>query len=254
MPRFLKSVFLVGAILSSQANTADADALATEGTRGSITPYVWGTSVTGDASVGPLSTEVDLSFSDMLEDLEFALMVEGEYWNGRWGLLGNLMHSNQQSNGGGVLATTTDIKMTMLGAAVAYRFGPFPNSANRTLFDAYAGLRYTKMDVTLTTGGGASASREIDFTDPVIGGRFFIELNPESRMLIGGDIGGFGVGSDLSWQLYGFYARDVKLGRTPATVSLGYRALGQDYTTGGTVPLTIDTTYHGPVVALSFHF
>lgn len=254
MPRFLILAFVFGAILSTQANIADADALATEGTRGSITPYVWGTSATGDASVGPLSTEVDLSFSDMLEDLEFALMVEGEYWNGRWGFLGNLMYSSHESNGGGVLATTTDIKMTMLGAAVAYRFGPYQNSANRTVFDAYAGVRYTKMDVTLTTGGGASASRDIDFTDPVIGGRFNIELKPDSRMLIGGDIGGFGVGSDFSWQLYGFYARDVTLGQTPATVSVGYRALGQDYTTGGTVPLTIDTTYHGPVLALSFHF
>ncbi|WP_139837649.1 hypothetical protein [Roseovarius litorisediminis] len=230
------------------------DAFEVEGKRGSITPYLWGLSVDGDASVGPITTSVDIPFSDIFDKLNFALMVEGEYWNGRWGLLGNLLHSNLETSRSGLLSTTTDIRMTMLGAAVAYRFGPFENANNRTVFDAYAGLRHTKLDVRLTTGLGATASRDVNFTDPVIGGRLITELGPKSRFVIGGDIGGFGVGSDFSWQAIGIYARDISLGQTPATLFLGYRALGQDYTTGGTIPLTIDAIYHGPVIALSFAF
>ena len=241
-------------LLLAGTTHVSADPFATEGQRGAVTPYLWGLSVDGDASAGPLSTDVDISFSDLLNDLNFAAMIEGEYWNGRWGILGNLLYSNLESEPSGVLSTTTNTKMTMVGAAVGYRFGPFENAGNRTVFDAYAGLRYTKLDVQLTTGGGASARRDVNFTDPVIGGRLTTELSPNSRLVVGGDIGGFGVGSDFSWQAVGLYARDVSLGQTPATLLLGYRALGQDYTTGGTVPVTIDTVYHGPVVALSFAF
>ncbi len=250
---FVSLVLMVNFVFS-QTLMALADPFATEGQHGSVTPYLWGLSVDGDTRVGPITTSVDIPFSDIFDKLNFALMVEGEYWNGRWGLMGNLLYSNLENSSGGLLSTTTDFRMTILGAAVAYRFGPFENANNRTVFDAYAGLRHTKLDVRLTTGLGATASRDVSFTDPVIGGRLITELGPKSRFVIGGDIGGFGVGSDFSWQAIGLYARDISLGQTPAMLLLGYRALGQDYTTGGTIPLTIDATYHGPVIALSFAF
>ncbi len=230
------------------------DAFSTDGTRGSVTPYLWALSVDGDASVGPLSTDIDVSFSDLLEDLNFALMVEGEYWNGRWGVMGNLLYSDLSDTRTGPLSISADINMTIIGAAAAYRLGPFEGAGNRSVFDAYVGLRYTTLDVELEPAVGPSASRKLDFTDPVIGGRFISEIGPTSRMVIGGDVGGFGVGSDSSWQAIGLYARDVELGKTPATLSVGYRALGQDYTTGGAIPLTIDIVYHGPVAALTFKF
>ncbi len=243
---------LISLVLGTAASAQNA--LEVEGNRGSITPYVWGLSVDGDAGVGPITASVDIPFSDILDRLNFALMVEGEYWNGRWGVLGNLFYSELENSRSGLVTTTTDIQMTMVGAAVAYRFGPFENSSHRTVFDAYAGLRHTSLDVRLTTSLGASTTRNANFTDPVIGGRFITELTTESRLVIGGDVGGFGVGSDFSWQAIGLYAHDISLGQMPATLLLGYRALGQDYTVGGAVPLTIDATYHGPVVALSFSF
>lgn len=226
----------------------------TDGTRASITPYLWGLSIEGDAGVGPISTEVDISFSDIFDKLNFALMAEGEYWNGRWGVLGNLMYSNLEGGKNAVLSTNTEIKMALVGAAVAYRFGPFGSESNRTVIDTYAGVRHTNLNVRLTTGNGTSATKDVSFTDPIVGGRLITEVGPRSRIILGADVGGFGVGSDFSWQAVGLYSWDVAWGKTPSTISLGYRALGQNYKTANGVPLNIDVTYHGPIIGLTFAF
>jgi hypothetical protein len=62
------------------------------------------------------------------------------------------------------------------------------------------------------------------------------------------DIGGFGVGSDLAWQLYGALGWHL----TPhTTVELGYRYLYMDYTRGGFV---YDLATHGAFVGMGFTF
>lgn len=74
------------------------------------------------------------------------------------------------------------------------------------------------------------------------------DLNDRWFLQGGGDIGGFGVSSDLIWQA------NVLLGYriTPNLSSLtGYRALGIDYSSGG---FLVDTIAHGPVIGLTYRF
>jgi hypothetical protein len=35
-----------------------------------ITPYLWGINMTGDVSIGPINQDIDVSFSDILSDME----------------------------------------------------------------------------------------------------------------------------------------------------------------------------------------
>ena len=42
----------------------------------SLTPYVWALSVKGDVGVGRTEADVDVSFSDILDDLNIAVMLE----------------------------------------------------------------------------------------------------------------------------------------------------------------------------------
>ena len=111
-------------------------------------------------------------------------MVEGEYWNGRWGVMGNLLYSDLSDTRTGPLSVSADVSMTIIGAAAAYRFGPFEGASNRSVFDTYVGLRYSALDVELEPAVGPSASRRLDFSDPVIGGRFISEIGPTSRMQV----------------------------------------------------------------------
>ena len=53
----------------------------------SITPYLWAVALKGDVSVGRIEADVDASFSDILDNLNGALMLELELRKGRFGLL-----------------------------------------------------------------------------------------------------------------------------------------------------------------------
>jgi hypothetical protein len=46
-------------------------------------------------------------------------------------------------------------------------------------------------------------------------------------------VGGFGAGSDFSWQVVGTYGFDTSLCGTPFHAVLGYRALAVDYSENG---------------------
>jgi hypothetical protein len=63
-----------------------------------------------------------------------------------------------------------------------------------------------------------------------------------------GDIGGFGAGSDLSWQVFGGIG--VQAARW-CDLQVGYRALGFDYQSGRA---NQDITTHGPIIGATIHF
>jgi opacity protein-like surface antigen len=63
-----------------------------------------------------------------------------------------------------------------------------------------------------------------------------------------GDVGGFGVGSDLTWQAFGGVSYDIN---ETWSIKAGYRALATDYENGG---FRLDAVSHGPVVGLGVRF
>ena len=66
----------------------------------SVTPYVWGTALKGDVGVGRTSADVDASFSDILDNLNGALMLSLELRKGRFGLLSDSVYANLEDDGG----------------------------------------------------------------------------------------------------------------------------------------------------------
>lgn len=90
--------------------------------------------------------------------------------------------------------------------------------------------------------------RRDEWFDPYIGVRGLYNLTDKFYLSGKGDIGGFGVGSDLSW------TAEVAFGtRLSANITseIAYRALGVDYDQDG---LVVDTITHGPQVTLGVHF
>ena len=68
--------------------------------------------------------------------------------------------------------------------------------------------------------------------------------------MIRGDIGGFGVGSDFTWNAITFI--DYRLWKHVSILG-GYRALYQNYKNGsGIDEFKFDVTMHGPILALNF--
>lgn len=230
----------LAAALAALAFGASAPAAAEEW-QFEATPYLWASAMKGDVQAGRLpKTAVDMSFSDILDVLDFGLMGAFEARKGRWGVLFDAIYmkvsdsAEASRRGAGPLGATltvgadAEIEQTMLAGAVAYRAveGNAP-------VDLIAGLRYNKIDVDAKIdaslfglSGTAKRSGDLDWIDPYIGVRVQYPLNERWSLVGYADAGGFGVGSDFTWQ--GAAGVNYEFSKT-FVAKFGYRYLRVDY-------------------------
>ena len=91
-----------------------------------------------------------------------------------------------------------------------------------------------------------------DWIDPFIGARLRVDLTKKLMLGLRGDIGGFGIGSEFSWN-----ASAVLGYRFTRLISawVGYRALSVDYEKGGGFnSIEYDLIMHGPMIGMGFYF
>ena len=68
-------------------------------------------------------------------------------------------------------------------------------------------------------------------------------------------MGGFGAGSEFSWQAVGTYGFDAMLFGTKFHSVVGYRALAVDYSENGRFGKNgLDAVQHGPVLGVRFNW
>jgi hypothetical protein len=248
-----------------------------------VTPYGWLTALDGTQTVRGRSVKVNASFADIVEksDTLVGLMGNFEARNGPFALYGDLVWSSigferndvrTRSPAPGITTTVgralnLDIQMAIAEVGAAYEVARFGALA----FDALAGARYWYQEADLSfevdrtigigdlelVGGRAFArSGSVDWLDPVIGARVRYAVAPGHELWLRGDIGGFGVGSDFSWQAIGAYGFEFSTyqGITFSGV-IGYRALYVDYVQGeGRQRYEFDMLQHGPVLGVSARF
>ena len=236
----------------------------------SLTPYVWAISANGDATVKGVETDVDTSFSDVLENLNMAVMAVGEARKGRFGLFTNIIYADLEfDDTRRLLRIHTDAKALYLGVGAYYRLGPWNLSSEhgdagpKLIVDPYVGGRYTYVDADLklrTNGpritGDLTPSASKDWFDPIVGVRTIWQFTPNVHLMALGDVGVFG-DSDTSWQVAGLlgYRLGIFGGHDNGQVLVGYRALHQDYSDGsGRNKFKWDGTLKGPVIGLTINF
>lgn len=228
-----------------------------------ISPWLWGLSISGETTVRGVSTEVDIGFRDILDRLNFGLFLEAEARRNRLGLYANMMFADLGTNAGiGPFDIEVGSTVFMAGAGLGYRLGPLPvggdGSANHPVLviDPFVGFRYTNLDVDLDIAGGPDVSAGQDWVDPVFGARTILQIDRNWRVMVLGDVGGFGVGSDFTWQAAGLVGYSFGLfAEDDTTASVGYRALGQDFDTGsGSRRFDWDVVYQGPMASLAIRF
>lgn len=217
-----------------------------------ITPYLWGTSVKGLVGAGGLVKPIDASFIDLLEHIQGGLMVEGEARKDRVSLLTDLLYSRFADSRStpalpfsSVRGEATDV---MAEALLAYRVAGTKESG----FDLVGGARYWHVDSTVNFKAGAvpgvKASADQSWIDPVIGARARVQANPKLAAVLYGDYGGFGVGSESTWQFLGTV--NLKTGKKQE-LRVGYRTLSVDRRTGGAL---FDVRLSGPIFGYRFGF
>lgn len=219
-----------------------------------LIPYLGMSGVNGDVAVKGLESSADASFSDILDVLDFAFQLHGEARKGRWALMldPTYLKLSEDANAG-----PADVKIQIQQWVVDFAgfYRPYERalSGERVLaLEVLLGGRYTSLDQELEIVGLGKGRETKQWFDPIVGGRLMTDLTKKLVFTLRGDIGGFGISSDLTWNV------SAVLGyRFTKLFSLwgGYKALGTDYTTGsGSDLFKYDTVTQGPVFGLGFSF
>jgi hypothetical protein len=111
-------------------------------------------------------------------------------------------------------------------------------------------------DLVLSRGIAIARGGSVDWVDPVVGGRLRYNLAPGQNLMLRGDVGGFGAGSQFSWNALAAYSFVIAMqdGVTYSGV-LGYRALDVDYERGsGRTKYEYNVLQHGPITGLTIAF
>jgi hypothetical protein len=219
-----------------------------------LSTYGWATAIDGTISAGGRSADVDIAFKDVLKHLDMAFMAAAELRYKRWGFMGDLiyarLHDDIAPPAGIVFSSTHEVFKETIGTfAVSYRVV----DARPAYLDLFAGARvynfYSEIVLRPNLGNtGVAASGTTTWADPIFGlrGRYYVS---RAVFLNGyGDVGGFGAGSELSWQVLG--AVGVQAARW-CDVQLGYRALGFEYQSGRGKQ---EITTHGPIIGATIRF
>jgi opacity protein-like surface antigen len=216
-------------------------------------PYGWLTAMEGDVGVGPLSTPIDISMQDTLDSLDMTFMGVFEAGYDRWSFGVDVMYAklSQDIDAGGHIFDSFRFEQKQLFITPAVRYRIIDTSDYH--MSVYAGARVTTMEVDLTgrfAHGGGQQTRGDNSTwvDPLVGIGGQADIGDRWFFRYSADIGGFGVSSELIWNAFAGFGYNFS---DSASVILGYRGLGMDYTDG---PLTLDVISHGPVLGAEFRF
>ena len=243
------ALVLCGAPARAQESSQDD-----EGWSVRLTPYLWFAGLKGDVGVGGRIAEVDASFGDIVDHLELGAMGALEARHGRWGLGADVMYLKLGDDGDiatpGPLVDHFDFDMSALiiSPQVSYRV----TRPGRASVDLLGGIRYWHLSNTLKLTGETERELELDaskgWVDPMVGARLGLDFSDRWFGLARGDIGGFGAGSEFSWQALGAIGyRFDSLGRYSALA--GYRYLDVDYDDEG---FLFDIGMGGPTIGFIF--
>lgn len=221
-----------------------------------VSPYLWLPWIHG--TVGALGRDVGFSVtpSDLLS-------------HARFGLLGAVDARRNK------IVTTVDLLYMRLGASNAIPFPPALHaiSANFTgniviltpkvglrlvnlktiKADFLTGIRYWYFgeSVNFTPSIlGLNFSKSQNWVDPLVGGRIVGALSPKLVATVAGDVGGWGTGSQIEYQVVGLLGYKLK---PNMTLQGGYRYLFVDKTKGGPAGATANLAMSGIVLGVTLN-
>ncbi len=250
-----------------------------------VMPYFWMAGLKGNTTIKGNDISVDMSFGDIWDNLKFGGMMYMEARKDNWGLFLDTTYVSMKGSAEGSRTVsrtvsgpfgrrTTELQVELLVDAdlsleqLYLELGGFYQLTKIPLreldggmlaLDVLGGGRYWylygDLDAAATLQGNRivansafSESGSKEWVDPFIGLRARINLTKKLMVVLRGDVGGFGVGSDFSWNASGYLGYSVS---EMVNLWAGYKALGVDYKGGS---FAYDMTMQGPSLGVSFRF
>ncbi len=202
-----------------------------------------GAAQSGNATLLGHPVEIDLTTTEILENLEFGAMGLFAAKKGNWGFGADALWMAL-----GVNVHDTEVDFNQ-GAFTFYGIRQLSPAADLTF-----GLRVNTLqgEFTFNHLGGARVSDDQTWVDPVAGLTLRTPAGRRMQLRVYSEIGGFGAGSDFTWQIFPSFG--INFGRHFST-EFGYRWLDIDYTTGeGNQQFVYDALTQGPFLGFGFRF
>ena len=248
--RALVSTIVAVVALGAPRQRAAAQLDTTHTWRFNITPYLWLAELNGRVGIGPVTSSVNLSAGDILDNLKFGAMATAEARYGPWSLAADGMYVLLGAGRvfgfrGDTGSLSLNQSMTMIQPMGGYTFG----NGNWAV-DILGSLRVWKMSATLDVDSKAlpsdSHSAQRTWVDATPGFRVRWQPLDDVRFVFYSD-GGLG-GSQTTWQIYSSLGYDVWKG---LSLGVAYRALKVEYDRNA---FLYNTNMQGLVFGLAVRF
>lgn len=216
------------------------------------TPFLWASGMDGSITVRQFTGDLDIGLGDLLDEVDGALMLPVEGRNGRWGIGFEIIYVNISDQEVGIRGVgMSDFQANNRIIELAPRYTVF--SLGHTSLDVLAGGRYMRIDNSLFLVNDSFPSLTLllneSYIEPLLGLRTRTAFR-RWTFLAHGDVGGFNVGSEITWQALGWvgyrFSRQL-------TLRGGYRVLDIDFEEDDEA-FRYDLAIKGLMIGASFSF
>jgi hypothetical protein len=205
------------------------------------TLYVLGAGMTGDVMVLGLNADVNTNFGTVVDHLKLGFMGKLRASRGPWAVTTDLIFMKLGASKGPVGA---DLDQWAIEPTISYRLDES--------FEWLAGVRYNSIRATIKLPLSLSLSAKEDWYDPIVGFNYNLAIDRAWSFNLRADVGGFGIGSKLAWQVFpdfGWRFSDA------GTLQMGYRWVHNHYETGsGLTHFRYNMLTSGPQAGVNFRF
>lgn len=208
----------------------------------SLRPYFFMSGLSGSVTVDNLTIPINSSFSSLVKNVDLGAFLSFTAEKGNWGVNADLQYINLYGEGEGTRETSVDLTNLIGEVDLVYR----PTAAPTLRF--LAGVRIYSLGQTVTLLGAKLPETKATMVDPVLGGSGSWELADRWDFELRGDIGGFGISSEITYQLMTIFRWGIS-----RTVSLpfGYRVLAYQIKTDN---MNMNTRMSGLMLGLDVRF
>ena len=209
--------------------------------------YGMGAAIEGDAQIGSIAVPVDISISDLFDALKFGAMAAYRIENEVWSFSGDVTYMNlgwsQQTQQGRAGSGLDVEQITVMGTA-GRRLSPHLEALfSLAYFDLSADLQVRLLQQRTEVSSDAS------WVDPLAGLNYAVPIGGKWTHTLRGDVGGFGIGSDLTWHMITTFRRQ---NTDRFAWYIGYHVIAFGYEDGsGRNYQHYDLTQHGPSVGVA---
>jgi opacity protein-like surface antigen len=234
---------LIASLASSFA--ANAQQVASQSWSYEVTPYLWAAGLDGDTAADGAGSEIDTGYRFFsLDNLDWTLGTAFEAQKGRWSLLadGLYVEFSDEFDPPAFASTTAEVSGGFLETSAAISTVSVPG------LDVVFGMRYVALNSTVQLTPSIVGDTSKSWLDPLVGVRYEHAFNDRWSVNLRGDIGGFGVSSDLATNVAATFGWRM----TQATnLRFGYRVLQMDFADDGFV---LDAILQGYTIGFSYAF